>query len=221
MQPSSGSMSIDRSCRKSSETPSVWATAARVSTAVIVANDQAARSTLARTAQFQGSNSSRRWDGCSAMRASTLASQACGWTPLSSAVTIIVAIAAARSAPRSEPANSHERRPRAKPLRARSAALLETLSGATAIDDALDLEHSVDAPYRFKRHRRDHAGFFAAAGIGGDVGELEEVPACMRPAECRRDRSLGTAGVVKPVVTAVGIGLQDTAEAAQVTLGMY
>src|SRR5829696_5576985 len=65
------------------------------------------------------------------MRASTSASQACGSTSLSLAVMIRVAMAAARSAPRSEPANSHERRPRAKPLRARSAAM----SGQALQDD--------------------------------------------------------------------------------------
>src|SRR5262245_22336383 len=42
------------------------------------------------------------------MRASTSASQACGSTSLSFAVMISVAMMAARSAPRSEPANSHE-----------------------------------------------------------------------------------------------------------------
>ena len=40
------------------------------------------------------------------------------------AVAISVAMAAARAAPRSEPAKSNERRPKAKPLSARSAALL-------------------------------------------------------------------------------------------------
>ncbi len=57
------------------------------------------------------------------MRASTSASQACGSTSLSFAVMISVAMAAARSAPRSEPANSHDFLPSAKPRSARSAAL--------------------------------------------------------------------------------------------------
>src|SRR3954447_26388775 len=59
------------------------------------------------------------------MRARTSASHASGSTSFNLAVMISVAMAAARSAPRSEPAKSHDRRPRAKPLRARSAALLE------------------------------------------------------------------------------------------------
>ena len=42
------------------------------------------------------------------MRASTSASQACGSTSLSFAVVISVVMAAARSAPRSEPAKSHD-----------------------------------------------------------------------------------------------------------------
>src|ERR1041385_7638312 len=58
------------------------------------------------------------------MRRSTSASQACGSMPLSLAVTISVYIAAARSPPRSEPANSHDLRPSAMPRNARSAALL-------------------------------------------------------------------------------------------------
>ena len=44
---------------------------------------------------------------------------------MSFAVLIRVAIAAARSAPRSEPAKSHDFLPRAKPRSARSAALLK------------------------------------------------------------------------------------------------
>jgi hypothetical protein len=59
------------------------------------------------------------------MRASTSASQACGSTSFILAVTIRLYITAARWPPRSEPQNNHYRRPRAIPLRARSAALLE------------------------------------------------------------------------------------------------
>ena len=58
------------------------------------------------------------------MRASTSASHACGSTSFILAVTIRLYITAARCPPRSEPQNSHERRPRAMPLSARSAALL-------------------------------------------------------------------------------------------------
>jgi len=57
------------------------------------------------------------------MRRSTSASQACGSTPFSLAV-YSVNIAAARSPPRSEPANSDDLRPIAMPRNARSAALL-------------------------------------------------------------------------------------------------
>src|ERR1700757_4577835 len=73
--------------------------------------------------QFQGSSSSSRWTGCSAMRESTSASQASGSTSLNFAVVISVAIAAARSAPRSEPANCQDFLPNANPRSARSAAL--------------------------------------------------------------------------------------------------
>src|SRR2546421_11519733 len=49
----------------------------------------------------------------------------CGSTPFNLAVSINVNIAAARSPPRSEPANNHARRPRAIPRNARSAALFD------------------------------------------------------------------------------------------------
>src|ERR1700734_1668561 len=52
------------------------------------------------------------------MRARTSASQACGSTSLSFAVWMSVYMTAARSAPRSDPANSHDFLPRAKPRRA-------------------------------------------------------------------------------------------------------
>ena len=74
--------------------------------------------------QFQGSRSSRRVTGCSAMRARTSASQACGSTLLSLAVPISEYMTAARWPPRSEPQKSHDLRPRVTPRRARSAALL-------------------------------------------------------------------------------------------------
>lgn len=73
--------------------------------------------------QFHGNNSCRRFCGISAMRAKTSASQAFGSTSLRRAVMISVAITAARSAPRSEPANNHAFLPSAKPRSARSAAL--------------------------------------------------------------------------------------------------
>src|SRR3546814_1877278 len=57
------------------------------------------------------------------MRASTSASHACGSTSLRRAVAMSVYMNAARSPPRSEPANSHDFLPRAMPLSARSAAL--------------------------------------------------------------------------------------------------
>src|SRR5258707_8355104 len=58
------------------------------------------------------------------MRASTSASQAWGSTLLSLHVWMSVNMTAARSPPRSEPANSHDLRPSAIPLSTRSAALL-------------------------------------------------------------------------------------------------
>lgn len=73
--------------------------------------------------QFQGSSCSSLVIGVSAMRARTSASHACGSMSLSFAVVISVAMKAARSAPRSDPAKSRDFLPSAKPLSARSAAL--------------------------------------------------------------------------------------------------
>ena len=67
------------------------------------------------------------------MRASTSASQACGSTSLSLAVWMSVYMRAVRSAPRSDPANNHDFLPRAKPRRARSAALLKGMVPATPL----------------------------------------------------------------------------------------
>src|SRR6202040_2240272 len=74
---------------------------------------------------FHGRSSSIRWAGCSAIRAMTSASQACGSTLFNLAVTIRLYITAARWPPRSEPANNHDFLPRAIPRSARSAALFE------------------------------------------------------------------------------------------------
>jgi hypothetical protein len=73
--------------------------------------------------KFQGSRSGKRNWGVSAMRASTSASQASGSMSLSFAVVISVVRAAARLAPRSEPAKNHDFLPSANPLSARLAAL--------------------------------------------------------------------------------------------------
>ena len=67
-------------------------------------------------AQCHGRSSGSLLCGMSAMRASTSASQACGSTSLSFAVMINVAMAAARSAPRSEPANSQTFAPAPLPV---------------------------------------------------------------------------------------------------------
>src|SRR5262245_49300242 len=74
---------------------------------------QAARLMAGTARQFHGRRSSSLWTGCSAMRASTSASQACGSMSFILAVTMRLYMAAARWPPRSEPAKSHDLRPRA------------------------------------------------------------------------------------------------------------
>src|SRR5690606_34191494 len=63
-------------------------------------------------------------------------------------------------------------------------------------------------------------GVLAAPRIGRDVSELEELPAGVRPAQRSCDRPLGTRGIVQLVVAAIGIGLQDAAEAAEMSRRM-
>jgi hypothetical protein len=96
----------------------------------------------------------------------------------------------------------------------------QTLLARKAVNGALDVEQRIDALDRLQRDRRDRRGILSAPCIGGDVGQLEELTPGMGPAQCRRDRSLGTRWVVKRVVAAVGIGLQDAGEALQMALGM-
>src|SRR5262245_62869556 len=82
------------------------------------------------------------------MRARTSASQACGSMSFNFAVWISVYITAARSPPRSEPANSHDLRPRAMPRSSRSAALLvrQTRPVEEAREGGPALEHIIHRP---------------------------------------------------------------------------
>jgi hypothetical protein len=58
----------------------------------------------------------------------------------------------------------------------------QALVGAGTIDGALDIEQRVNAFHRLQRDRRDGRRRPAAPRIGGDIGQLEEFPARMRPA---------------------------------------
>src|SRR5215216_1767942 len=92
--------------------------------------------------------------------------------------------------------------------------------GGKAIDAALDIEERVDAPDRLQRNRRDRRGVLAAPSIGCDVGQFEELPPGMGPAQCRGDRSSGARGTVERIVAVIGVGLQDAAEVSKVPRGM-
>ena len=60
---------------------------------------------------------------------------------------------------------------------------MQTLCAAQAVDGALDVEQRVDALDRLQRNRRDRRRLLAAPGIGGDIGQLEELPPGMAPAQ--------------------------------------
>ena len=85
-----------------------------------------------------------------------------------------------------------------------------------AIDAAFDIEQRVDALDRFERDRRDRRRVLPAPGIGGNVGELEELPPSMGPTQSRGNRPLRARGVVQLVIAAVGVRLQDAGEAVKV-----
>jgi hypothetical protein len=55
--------------------------------------------------------------------------------------------------------------------------------GSQSTDFALDVEDGVDPFHRFQRNRRDLMGRFALADVARDVGQFEEFPARMRPAQ--------------------------------------
>jgi hypothetical protein len=67
---------------------------------------------------------------------------------------------------------------------------------AQAVDGALDVEQRVDALDRLKCDRRDPRRVAATSRIGGDVGQLEELPPGVIPAERRRDRPRMAGGIV-------------------------
>jgi hypothetical protein len=89
-----------------------------------------------------------------------------------------------------------------------SAALLGTL----AIDRAFDLEQGVDATDRLKGQRRDrYRGFTLrfATGILGYIRHDEERAAGMDPAGRLQDRPRFAIRLVKPVVSAISVGLEN------------
>ena len=59
-----------------------------------------------------------------------------------------------------------------------------------------------------------------AAPCPGEVGEFEEFPPCMRPAEGFGHGTAGPCGRVEAGKAAVGIGLEDSGIAGQVPFGM-
>ena len=96
----------------------------------------------------------------------------------------------------------------------------QTFFGAQAVDVALDIEQRVNALDCLQRNRRDRRSGLSAPGIGRDVSQFKELPPCMGPAQCCRDRSLRSRRIVKLVVPAVGVGLQDAGEVPKMPRGM-
>jgi len=64
----------------------------------------------------------------------------------------------------------------------------QTFVGGKPVDAALDIEQRVDAPDRLQRYRRDRGRAFAAPGVRGNLGKLEELPPRMCLTQCGGDR---------------------------------
>ncbi len=96
----------------------------------------------------------------------------------------------------------------------------QALAGGKAIDGALDVEQRVDAFYRLTRERGDGRRLFAAPGVSGDIGQFEELAPGVRPTQRRNDGAFLEPRIVKPVIAAIGVGLQDAGKVFQMALGM-
>lgn len=63
-------------------------------------------------------------------------------------------------------------------------------------------------------------GRFALAHVAGDVGQLEELPSRMAPAERALDWFGAAAGTIEVVVAAIGIRLQYSVPSGKMRVGM-
>ena len=95
------------------------------------------------------------------------------------------------------------------------AAVVTSVGGGAAVDHALVGEDRIDLANRLYSER---CGWRLAGS--GEVGELEEFPPGMGPAEGFTDGPAGACRRVEAGEAAVGIGLEDSGIAGQVPLGM-
>src|SRR3546814_7071926 len=83
-------------------------------------------------------------------------------------------------------------------------------SGVAAGEGALDGEDRVDPPDRFCSDRRDDGRATAPSlELAGEVGKLEKLAPCMRPAERTGQRHAGSPRIEQRVVAGIGIGLEE------------
>src|SRR5262249_19241482 len=92
--------------------------------------------------------------------------------------------------------------------------------GGKAVDLALDVEQRIDAPDRLQRDRRDVRRRSSTPGILRDVGELEELPAGMAPADGMRDPLRPAPWNIERVEATISVRLQDAGEVLQVPCRM-
>src|SRR3546814_17194571 len=72
------------------------------------------------------------------------------------------------------------------------------------------LFRSVDPPDRFCSDRRDDGRATAPSlELAGEVGKLEKLAPCMRPAERTGQRHAGSPRIEQRVVAGIGIGLEE------------
>ncbi len=93
----------------------------------------------------------------------------------------------------------------------------QSLVGWQSVDGAFDLEEGVDPRHRLQRHVRDRRRVFAAPGIGGDVGQFEELLPCVAPTQAVEYGGGRAAGLIETIVSGVGVGLQQAGEAGQMS----
>ena len=96
--------------------------------------------------------------------------------------------------------------------------------GALAVDASLDLEQGVDPANCFQRQGRDHRWLLALSltpRILGQISHHEEWTPTMHPAGRFQNRTRRAAALVELGITAISVGLEDSAVIRQMRLRMF
>src|SRR6516162_3091015 len=121
-----------------------------------------------------------------------------------------VSMIAARSPPRSEPANNQS-----DVFAARG----HPRFGRQAVNRTLQHENGIKLLNRLESDRRDRRPPLVAC-VRGDIGKLEQFASRVRPASGFGDRSRLSRWLVEPIEAGIGVGLKNPAIASEMLLGM-